>query len=68
MSKTYEKQLGPRPEYKKAEIRKADNIVSDTNRVGPSPRSIVTSRTEGTIEVIIVNKPQPTKSIDKSTS
>ena len=68
MSKTYGKQIGPRPEYKKAEIRETGEMVSDTNGVGPRPRSITTSQTEGTIEVIIVNKPQTTKSIDKSTS
>lgn len=68
MSKTYGIRPGPLPEYKKAETQETGDTPSDTNRVGPNPRSIATSCTEGTIKVIIVNKPQPTKSVDKSTS
>ena len=68
MSKTYGEQPGPTPEYRKAETRKMGESDTKTDRVGRSPRSIATSCTEGTIEVIIVNKPDSAKSIDKSTS
>jgi len=68
VSKTYGKELGPDPEYRKAETGNIGESVARTDQNGQSSRSISTSRTEGTIEVIIVNKPDPTKSIDNSTS
>jgi len=67
MSKTYGKQLGPAPEYMNAEVKMGESDTK-TDRGGRSTRSIATSCTEGTIEVIIVNKPDSAKNVDKSTS
>jgi len=52
----------------KAQVEESPAAVTETDSLEPNPRSIVTSRTEGDIEVIIVNKPQPTKDMDNLTS
>lgn len=68
MNKTYEKEPSPSPEYRKAEVGETPDMVPKTDSAVPEKRSIVTSRTEGTIEVIIINKSLPTPDTDKSTS
>jgi hypothetical protein len=67
MNKTYEKEERFPPEYKKAR-HVTPQIVSRTDSVPSTSRSIATSCTEGTIKVILINKPQPSKDVDKSTS
>jgi len=68
MNKTYEKEPSSSPEYQKAETGETRDVVPKTDSEVSRTRSIVTSRTEGTIEAIIINKAQPTKDADKSTS
>ena len=68
MSKTSGKKAVPTPEYRKAETGEVGESSSNTHRVRSTSRSIATSRTEGTIKVIVINKPDRTQSIDKSTS
>ncbi len=68
MNKTHRKGPNPEAEYREAQIEKNRTVVPKTDSLVSNGRSIVTSRTEGDIEVIIVNKPQPTKDLDNSTS
>ncbi len=67
MRNTNGEDSGPPAEYQKVETRNVGKSVK-TDQVGRNPRSISTSCTEGTIKVILINKPDHTKNIDRSTS
>lgn len=67
MRNTNGEDSGPAPKYQKAKTRNVSESVK-TDHVGRCPRSISTSSTEGTINVIIINKPDSTKNVDSSTS
>jgi len=67
MSKTYGKEQVPEPKYQKAKTGKVSDILNKTNGSISRQRSIATAHIDGSIEVIIVNKPQPSKNIDLST-
>ncbi len=68
MSKTSGKEPVSPPDYRKAETGEVGESNPSTYQMRSSSRSIATSRTEGTIKVIVINKPDLTQSIDKSTS
>jgi len=67
MSNTNGDNPGPTPEYKKVATKNVNESVK-TDHVSRRPRSISTSSTEGTINVIIINKPDTIKNVDSSTS
>jgi hypothetical protein len=54
--------------YQKAVTDCKPHVAERTNSEPSTSRSITTSQTEGIIKVIVVNKPERTKLIDKSTS
>lgn len=68
MHKTHRKGPSPESEYQKAQIEENRIVVPKTDSLLSNGRSIVTARTEGEIEVIIVNKAQPTENVDTAIS
>ena len=67
MSKTYGKDEIPKGKYQRAVTEEVLDLSNKTNSSLSKQRFIATSCIDGSIEVIIVNKPQSSKNIDKST-
>lgn len=67
MSETHKQGLGHHANYLVATSFRGQKAGKTSQKESQS-RSFDTSKTEGTIDVILVNKPRPEAPIDKSTS
>ena len=68
MPGTYNKEPYFSAEYRKAQTAKPAQETPNTNPILPTQRSVATSKTDGTIQVMVVNKEYPERNIDTSTS